>query len=319
VTAPAEHAPRTRSRAARRRIDGIVLLDKPRGLSSNHALQQVRRILSAAKAGHAGTLDPMATGMLPLCFGQATKTCGLILGASKAYRVCLRLGTATDTGDATGQAVSHAPVPALDPAAIARVLADLEGASEQVPPMYSALKHAGERMYELARRGESVARAARRIELRRLRLNRVSHDEIDFDVECSKGTYIRVLGEKIAARLGCVGHLSGLRRLWVAPFQSEPMVCLDEITSWPGTPAPGESGPPWLLPIDRALAGLPRLDLGPTDSAAIRHGRPVQLEMSLPEGSNVRAYDTTGLLLGLLRIGTDQRAHVVRLLANADQ
>ena len=303
-------------RIGRRRVDGIVLLDKPEGLSSNNALQRVRHALSAAKAGHAGTLDPMATGMLPLCFGQATKTCGLILGASKAYRVRLELGAATDTGDATGRIVARAPVPVLDEAMITGVLAGLEGMVEQTPPMYSALKHEGQRLYELARRGESVARASRRIELHRLKLNRVAGAEVEFDVECSKGTYVRVLGEEIAARLGTVGHLYGLRRLWVAPFQSEAMVSLDDVMAWRSAADREEAAPRWLLSVDHALTDLPRLDLDASASDSIRHGRPVQPGVPVAEGVTVRAYDAAGALLGLLRAGPDQRVHVVRLLAN---
>jgi tRNA pseudouridine55 synthase len=285
-------------------------------LSSNHALQRVRRTLSAAKAGHAGTLDPMATGMLPLCFGQATKASGLLLGSSKAYRVRLRLGQATDTGDAHGKVIARAPLPPLDQADVEHVLAGFEGARDQIPPMYSALKRDGERLYRLARRGETVARAARSIELRGLRLLGVAAESIEFDLECSKGTYVRVLGEEIAVQLGSVGHLSELRRLWVAPFQADPMVSLDDIMTWQTSAPPDGSRPTWLLPVDRAFAGLPRLDLGPADSDSIRHGRPVQPAVTMPEGSTVRAYDTAGGLLGLLRAGPDGYARVVRLLVD---
>ena len=218
-------------RAPRRRVDGIVLLDKPGGLSSNQALQQARQLLSAAKAGHAGTLDPMATGMLPLCFGQATKACGLVLGGRKAYRARLSLGVATDTGDAMGKVVREAQVPALDVDSVGAVLAALEGVVLQVPPMVSALKHGGERLYELARRGETVERAARRIELHRLRLLGIGPGEIEFEVECSKGTYVRVLGEDIANGLGTLGHLTALRRLWVAPFESAAMLRLEDLAA----------------------------------------------------------------------------------------
>jgi tRNA pseudouridine55 synthase len=316
VTASGQRPAAPHGRIGRRRVDGIVLLDKPEGLSSNHALQRVRHALSAAKAGHAGTLDPMATGMLPLCFGQATKTCGLILGASKAYRVRLELGAATDTGDAHGRVVSRKPVPPFDEEAVAQVLAGLEGTAEQTPPMYSALKHEGERLYEIARRGESVARASRRIELHRLQLNRVAGAEFEFEVECSKGTYVRVLGEEIAARLGTVGHLCGLRRLWVAPFRSEPMVSLDDVMAWRNAADREEAAPQWLLPVDHALSDLPRLDLDASASDAIRHGRSVQPGVSLAEGVTVRAYDAAGSLLGLVRAGADQRVHVVRLLTD---
>jgi tRNA pseudouridine55 synthase len=296
-----------------------VLLDKPDGLTSNRALQRVRHALSAAKAGHAGTLDPMATGMLPLCFGQATKTCGIILGARKAYRARLCLGAATDTGDAQGAVVSRAEVPALDADTVTRVFTDLEGASDQIPPMVSALKHEGERLYELARRGESVPRAARRIELYRLELVALAGPNIEFEVECSKGTYVRVLAEDVAARLGTVGHLAALRRLWVAPFDSEPMVTLDEISAWRDAGEAGQGDPPWLRPVETALTGLARVDLSAGDSDAVRHGRTVPADGGFPVGATVCAYDVDGRLLGLLEVAQGRRLRVVRLLVDPSQ
>ena len=302
-------------RRARRNVDGVVLLDKPVGLSSNHALQRVRRTLSAAKAGHAGTLDPAATGMLPLCFGQATKTCGIILGARKAYRARLRLGTSTDTGDAQGTILREAAVPPLDASQVADVLRGFLGASDQVPPMVSALKRDGERLYDLARRGESVPRTARRIELHRIELVGLAAGEIEFEVECSKGTYIRVLAEDVAVRLGTVGHLAALRRLWVAPFEREPMVALEEILAWAEGPGDGRE-PPWLRPLDCALTGLIRVDLGASDSAAVLHGRSVRADTGLPTGTTVRAYDADGAILGLLEVTPGDRLEVVRLLVS---
>ena len=303
------------TRRARRNVDGVVLLDKPAGLSSNHALQRVRRVLAAAKAGHAGTLDPAATGMLPLCFGQATKTCGIILGARKAYRARLRLGAATDSGDAQGMIVSEAEVPTFDTARVADVLRGFLGASEQVPPMVSALKHGGERLYDLARRGESVPRTARRIELHHIELIGIARDEVEFDVECSKGTYVRVLAEDVAARLGTVGHLAALRRLWVAPFEHEPMVSLDDVLAWGAAPGTVGASPSWLRPLDCGLIGLTRIDLGAMDSASILHGRTIRSETGLPAGTTVRAYDARGALLGLLEVTRDDRLQVIRLMA----
>jgi tRNA pseudouridine55 synthase len=305
------------SRGPRRRVDGIVLLDKPVNLSSNHALQRVRHALAAAKAGHAGTLDPMATGMLPLCFGQATKICGMILGSHKAYRARLRLGVATDTGDAQGATVRQASVPSLDTAAVADALGRFLGESEQVPPMVSALKLRGERLYELARRGESVPRPARRIELHRIELLRLEGDEIEFEVECSKGTYVRVLAEDVAARLGTVGHLIALHRLWVAPFVREPMVSLEEVLRT-SDQVVGVERPTWLRPLDSALVGLARVDLGSADSAAVRHGRAVRSDTDLAAGTTVRAYDAGGELLGLLEVAAGNRLQVLRLLTRVD-
>jgi tRNA pseudouridine55 synthase len=319
VTRDAGHGGPERRRPARRAVSGIVLLDKPAGLSSNRALQRVRHALRAAKAGHAGTLDPMATGMLPLCFGHATKTCGRILSGNKAYRACVRLGTATESGDALGREIARAEVPDFDAADVERVLAGLRGSIEQTPPMVSALKFRGERLYELARRGESVPRAARRIEVHRLELVSVGHEGIELEVECSKGTYVRVLGEDIAARLDTLGHLSALRRLWVAPFESEAMVNLDEITAWEAAGAHLEPRPPWLLPVERALAGLPRVDLDIADATAIRHGRSTApASTGLASGATVCGYDAAGTLLGLLTVGPDRRLRVLRLLADAE-
>jgi len=303
-----------RGRPVRHPVDGIVLLDKPAGLTSNQALQRVRRALGAAKAGHAGTLDPMATGMLPLCFGQATKACGRILGARKAYRARLRLGAATDTGDAQGAVVARAEVPPLDAASVEHVLERFRGTIEQTPPMVSALKVGGERLYELARRGVNVSRPARRVELHRLCLLDVERDEIVLEVECSKGTYIRVLGEDIARALDTLGHLAELRRLWVAPFETEQMTSLDEITGWDENPPRGSSAPSWLLPVERALIDVPRVDVDAVDGAALRHGRSIASSAEVAEGTMVRAHDHHGMLLGLLRAGPDRRLHVMRLL-----
>jgi len=308
VTPVAEVGTRRRSW---REVDGIVLLDKPAGLSSNQALQRARRLLSAAKGGHAGTLDPMATGMLPLCLGQATKACGQLLGSTKAYRARVRLGSATDTGDADGQVVAQSTVPDLDRERIEGALALFRGTREQVPPMYSALKRDGRPLYELARRGEQVVREPRQIRIERLELLSMSPGELEIEVVCSKGTYIRVLGEDIAHALGTRGHLGELRRLWVEPFEGEPMVTLENIEAWAtagaGTP------PRWLLPVDRAFAGLPRLDLGEVQAAHLRQGRVIEAPASAPITGRARAYGPGECFLGLVDVGEDGRVRVERL------
>jgi tRNA pseudouridine(55) synthase len=249
------------ARARWREVDGIVLLDKPAAISSNHALQRVRRALQAAKAGHAGTLDPMATGMLPLCFGQATKACGQLLGSTKAYRATVTFGAATDTGDADGQVIGQSEVPPLAADAIDRVLAALVGNRAQVPPMYSALKRDGRPLYELARRGEEVERAARPIRIESLTRLAIDGAALEFDLVCSKGTYVRVLAEEIAAALGTLGHLSRLRRLWVDPFREDAMIALEAIERWAASGGWEHGPPPGLLGVDRAFPGLPKLDL----------------------------------------------------------
>jgi tRNA pseudouridine55 synthase len=295
-----------------RDLDGIVLLDKPAGVGSTPALQRVRRLLRAAKAGHAGTLDPLATGMLPLCFGQATKACGQLLGASKAYRARLLLGAATDTGDADGTVVRTAPVPARDAARLEAVIAALSGERDQLPPMYSALKRDGRPLYELARRGEEVERAPRRITIHRIEPIAWTDAVLDFEVRCSKGTYVRVLGEEIAAGLGTAGHLGALRRLWVEPFGERPMVTLESIEAWAGAGPADDARPDWLLPVDAAFPDLPRLDLDRRASLHLRQGRVLPLE--IPGGGGMaRVYDTAGQFLGLVEPDPGGGVRVARL------
>jgi tRNA pseudouridine55 synthase len=269
-------------------------------------------LLRAAKAGHAGTLDPMATGMLPLCFGQATKACGQLLGARKAYRAQLLLGAATDTGDADGQVVNTVNVPGVDHTRLHEVLALLTGTRDQVPPMYSALKRDGRPLYELARRGEQVERPPRRITIHRINPLSWTDHAIDFEVECSKGTYVRVLGEEIAAGLGTVGHLGGLRRLWVDPFTDRPMVTLDDIEAWAGQGADDAARPDWLLPVDTAFESLPRFDLDARASLHLRQGRVLPLDMPAGAGA-ARAYDPAGRFLGLVESGPTGGLRVARL------
>jgi tRNA pseudouridine55 synthase len=300
------------SRPRWREIDGIVLLDKPAGMGSTPALQRVRRLLRAAKAGHAGTLDPMATGMLPLCFGQATKACGQLLGSSKAYRARLVLGAATDTGDAEGRVVRTSPVPDPDSSRLQAALAGLTGERLQTPPMYSALKRDGRPLYELARRGEEVERLPRHIAITRLEACYWTGATIEFEVECSKGTYVRVLGEEIAAALGADGHLDALRRLWVEPFSPEGMVTLETVEAWAGRDHGDDERPEWLLPVDAAFPALPRLDLDQVASLYLRQGR--TLPLGMPAGARqARAYDPAGRFLGLVEAAPGGTLRVSRL------
>ena len=309
---PATAGPGGGGRPRWRDLDGIVLLDKPTGLGSTPALQRVRRLLRAAKAGHAGTLDPLATGMLPLCFGQATKACGQLLGSSKAYRATLLLGAATDTGDADGTVLRTGAVPAPDAARLQEVLAALGGERDQVPPMYSALKRDGRPLYELARRGEEVERPPRRITIHRIEPLRWSDATLEFEVRCSKGTYVRVLGEEIAAGLGTVGHLGALRRLWVEPFEGCPMVSLETVEAWAAQEPGDDARPEWLLPVDAAFAGLPRVDLDATGALHLRQGR--VLPLGLPAGASLgRAYDPAGGFLGLVEAADAGGLRVARL------
>lgn len=307
--------------AARRRwrdVDGIVLLDKPPGMSSNHALQRVRRRLLAAKGGHAGTLDPMATGMLPLCFGHATKACGQLLGSSKCYRATLRLGSATDTGDAEGSVIREAAAPALERLQLEAVLANFVGERDQVPPMYSALKRDGRPLYELAREGIEVVREARQIHIKQLQLLSIGSETLEFEVVCSKGTYVRVLGEEIAAALGSCGHLVALRRVWVEPFAAVGMVSLDEVELPAGEGEPDGRRPAWLLPTDFAFRGRPRIDLDSTQALHLRQGRVLVAPAGTPESAGTAAYGPDGGFLGLVAVGADLAIRVERLFVSGD-
>jgi tRNA pseudouridine55 synthase len=267
-------------------VDGLLLLNKPAGLTSNQALQKVKRLLKAKKAGHTGSLDPAATGMLALCFGEATKVCAYLLEADKSYRVTARLGEATDTGDADGTVIATAAVPQLDGAAWESILAAFIGDSEQVPPMYSALKKDGQRLYELARRGETVEREARPIRINSLQLLESHGNRLVFRVRCSKGTYVRTLVEDIAAAAGTVAYTANLHRESVGDFRADDMLDLAqaEQVAAAGPAALRER----LLPADRALAGWPARHLGSAAAACFLEGQAVPMPQA--EAGFVRVY-----------------------------
>ena len=210
-------------------VDGLLLLNKPSGMTSNRALQIVKRLLNARKAGHTGSLDPAATGMLPLCFGEATKVCAYLLDADKTYRVTARLGVATDTADADGKEIDTAAVPELSAADWDAILQGFVGESRQIPPMYSALKQDGKRLYELARKGEVVARAPRRIHIDEIVLLEAAGSRLVFRVSCSKGTYIRTLVEDVAKQAGTLAHTSRLHRETVGHFRASDMIDLETV------------------------------------------------------------------------------------------
>lgn len=273
--------------------NGILLLDKPAGLSSNAALQRVRRLLGGCKAGHAGSLDPLATGMLPLCLGEATKIAGEILSNRKRYRFTIALGARTETGDREGPVVEEAPVPVRWQEGLQAALHAFLGPGRQVPPMYSALKRDGQPLYRLARAGVTVEREPRQIEIFELEPVSQSGEAVELDVLCSKGTYVRVLAEDIARALGTCGHVSALRRSWVEPFEHEAMESLEAVTR-----ACEAGTTPTLVPADRPLEHLPAviLESGPVDR--IRHGQEVVLVRSPPPG-RVRLYGGERRFLGL--------------------
>lgn len=251
-------------------IDGVVLLDKPEGLSSNGALQRARRCFSASKAGHTGTLDPMATGLLPVCLGDATKFSQGLLDADKSYLATALLGIATDTGDREGRVVGQSPVE-VDAGTVAAALAALTGPLEQVPPMYSALKHQGQPLYAIARAGGDVERTPRLVQIHRLELVDWTAPQLTFRVSCSKGTYVRTLAEQIAGRLGTLAHLVALRRTGVGPFSIDAAVSLEVLEGC----AP-ERRIDFLRPADALVQALPALALDRSEALGLLQGRTLE-------------------------------------------
>ena len=294
-----------------RPVHGILLLDKPAGLSSNHALQRVKRLYGASKAGHTGSLDPLATGLLPICFGEATKLSGHLLDADKSYRVTLRLGVATDTADADGEVIAQSDCRAIGAAEIERVLPDFLGPIEQVPPMYSAVKHQGQRLYKIARAGGEVERKTRQVAIYRLQLLDVGGSDVTLDVDCSKGTYVRTLVEDIAAALGTHAHVTALRRTRLGPFRGALFTeeDLQQRSEAGGLTALDEC----LQPPEAALAGWPRVQLSPDSSFYFRRGQAIQVRGAPSEGM-LAVFDADEALLGLAEIDTDGRVAPRRLL-----
>ncbi|SEM02314.1 tRNA pseudouridine(55) synthase TruB [Halomonas daqiaonensis] len=300
--------------ARRRRglpVNGVLLLDKPAGLSSNYALQRARRLFQAQKAGHTGTLDPMATGLLPVCFGEATKFSAHLLDADKVYRTRVELGAITDTGDAEGEVVERRAVPRLTEADVEEVLERFRGEIDQVPPMYSALKHQGRKLYELAREGKSIERAARRVKVYDARLLSLADTAFELEVCVSKGTYIRTLAEDIGQALGCGAHISALRRLATGSFTTEGMLTLDALEALPGQ-AEREAA---LLPVDVLVDHLPRLEVDAVAATRLNHGQSVRVEAGeLAEGETPRLY-RAGAFLGLGAVTGPQEVAPKRLLS----
>ena len=285
-----------------RDVDGVLLLDKPEGLTSNAALQRARRAFRARKAGHTGSLDPLASGLLPICFGQATKASGMLLDADKTYRVWIALGERTTTGDREGEVVECAPVPELGEESIRRIAAGFLGESQQVPPMYSALKHRGERLYRLARQGVEVERPPRRIIIHRLELLGIDAGRLQFEIDCSKGTYVRSLAEDIARACGTVGHVHSLRRLRLGPFREPLMHSLEAVERAKEQPQELKA---MLLPADAAIPALPAVHLGLAEQACVLQGQPVFA--AGPAAALVRMYGVDGRFLGVGRMSTEGR------------
>ncbi|BCQ52585.1 tRNA pseudouridine(55) synthase TruB [Burkholderia gladioli] len=289
-----------RPRVPRRLLDGVLLLDKPIGLSSNDALIRAKRLYLAKKAGHTGTLDPLASGLLPLCFGEATKFSQDLLEADKTYEATMRLGIRTTTGDAEGEAIETREVRA-DRAAIEAVLPRFLGEIVQVPPMYSALKRDGKPLYEYARAGQTVEREGRQVTIHLLELLDCALPDVSFRVTCSKGTYVRTLAEDIGEALGCGAHLVALRRTGVGALTLEHAVTLDALSD-----AEATERDRWLQPVDALLSTFVRVQLTAEEAKRFRHGQRLRLasvaELGVQDGDRVRVYDEAECLLGVARL-----------------
>jgi len=290
-------------------IHGILLLDKPLGLSSAGAVARVKRLFDARKAGHTGSLDPLASGMLPICFGEATKFGAQLLDADKTYRVTARLGERTPSADRESDVIERRELAPYSREQLAQALADFPRQYAQVPPMHSALKQDGKPLYEYARAGITRERAARDIVIHELRLLDWQTPDLSFDVRCTKGTYIRVLAEDLAAQLGTIAHLATLRRLGVAPFGAEPQWSFEALEAM--TPAQRQA---ILLPVDAALTGWPRLDLSAGGVSALRQGQAVPVPVEPP--GTVRIYAAGLGFLGLGELQAAGRLVPLRLISS---
>lgn len=301
-----------RGRQRGRPVNGILLLDKPLGLSSNHALQRVKRLYDARKAGHTGSLDPLADGMLPICLGDATKLSAYLLDSDKYYWFRMRLGQTTATGDAEGEILTDKPVGDLTREQIEQACSAFLGQIQQLPPMYSALKHKGKRLYELAREGVEVERQPRTVTIHDLVVESVQLPEVEIRVHCSKGTYVRTLAEDIGERLGCGAHVTALRRTGVGPYTEYPMYTMDQIEALAeqGAAALDEA----LLPIDTALADWPAVTVSADSAFYLRQGQAVLVPKAPTEGW-LRIYHGDDFL-AVGEIQDDGRVAPRRLMGN---
>lgn len=285
-----------------RRLDGILLLDKPQGLSSNNALQVARRLLRAEKGGHTGALDPLATGLLPLCFGEATKIAGLLLGSAKAYEAEIALGVTTDTDDAEGQVLRTREVPALEREQVERALAGFNGLIEQRAPIYSALKQGGEPLYVKARRGEDITAPVRQVQVDAIELLALEGERLRVRITCGSGTYIRSIARDLGELLGCGAHITALRRLWVAPFNAPRMYSLEELRQIlaDGGEAALEA---CLLPLGQGLSHFARIELEPAHAERFNMGQ--RLRNRQWAAGAVAVFDTTGRAIGLGQVDVE--------------
>ncbi|HHX8548176.1 TPA: tRNA pseudouridine(55) synthase TruB [Vibrio alginolyticus] len=311
---------------ARRRkgrpINGVILLDKPTGISSNDALQKVKRIYFAEKAGHTGALDPLATGMLPICLGEATKFSQFLLDSDKRYRVIAKLGERTNTSDSDGEVVETRPVDVtLDK--LEACIDKFRGESDQVPSMFSALKYQGKPLYEYARKGIEVPRESRKITVYEIVLHRFEGDEVEMEVHCSKGTYIRTIVDDLGEMLGCGAHVTMLRRTGVAKYPYENMVTLEQLNelleqAHREERAPRELLDPLLLPMDTAVEDLPEVNLVPELADMVQHGQPVQVFGAPTEGSLRLTMGEERLFIGVGEMNEDGKIAPKRLVVFRD-
>ena len=291
------------------RVNGVLLLDKPVGVTSNRALQMARKLMNAQKAGHTGTLDPMASGLLPVMLGEATKFSADLLDADKSYRATVQLGVKTTTGDAEGEPVERKDVVLL-PGAVEEVLARFSGAIEQVPPMHSALKRDGRPLYALARKGIEVERAARPVEIHRLALVEQGESTLVLDVDCSKGTYVRVLAEDIGKALGCGAHLAALQRTRVGPLSLDHAVPMERLEGMAQ-----EARRASLLPVDELLNSLASVTLDDELTQRFRQGQRLAIDAE-PRGGRVRVYGADRTLLGTATVNEWGVVGPERLISN---
>jgi len=279
-----------------RNITGIVIIDKPTGRSSNHVLQQVKRLFDAKKAGHTGALDPLATGVLPICLGEATKVSSYLLDADKAYHVTCQLGIVTDSGDSDGKILSRSEIPVFHKKTILDLLPKFSGEQDQVPPMFSALKYQGQPLYKLARQGIEVERKSRRITIYDIQLLSFTHDSFTLAVRCSKGTYIRTLVEEISHDLGCGGHVSMLRRVDAAGYDLKHAISIEQLeaVAEKGLSALDEL----ILPAEDALSDWPEIHATNEMLTALRYGQSINVEQVF-ESEKVRLFGPNAEFIGL--------------------
>jgi tRNA pseudouridine55 synthase len=289
-------------------VDGVLLLDKPAGLTSNHALQAAKRLLQACKAGHTGSLDPIATGLLPLCFGDATRVSQFLLDADKRYWAVFRLGVSTATYDIEGEVTATRPV-AVSAREVEQALAGFRGDLQQIPPMYSAIKRGGEPLYKLARAGVEVEREARHVTVREFRVLGFEGDRLEVEIACTKGTYVRSLAHELGEALGCGAHVAELRRLGVGQLALDRAITLEALEALPGPQARAER----LIPMDAALGAVPDVRITKLAGHYLRQGQAITARHEVPPEGWVRIYEDDRFL-GMGQILDDGRVAPRRLL-----